>query len=86
MFGRIIRGCGYLEGYGHHPGTGLVLGFVVATTLTGLAEALDAGQSWLAGSLVGGLFSLPIVGLYLYGAYDRAALYDRKQARRTDNE
>lgn len=57
---RIIRGMGYIKGYGHHPGTPLIIGFIVAA-LYGLG-------------IIGLLFISPFLLAYILGAYDRGNL------------
>jgi hypothetical protein len=63
---QIIRGCGYVDGYGSHPGTGILIALVV---MGGIAGAQGAG--W-RGFLFGACMMLLIFGpIYLFGAYDR---------------
>ncbi len=64
-----LQGCGYLEGYGHHPGTG----FMVILLLSGAAAGSDGG--WI-GSLIGMAAMACTFGvLYLSGAYSRAKAF-----------
>ena len=63
---RVIAGCGYLEGYGHHPGTAIMCLFIIAATAAGAHRGYT-------GALVGALISCGVlVPLYLAGAYGRA--------------
>jgi len=60
------QGCGYLEGYGYHPGSGS-MAFLIA-----LGAAAGADGGW-AGSLFGaGAMATTFGSLYLVGAYCRA--------------
>lgn len=61
----IWRGCGYVPGYGHHPGTGLILMWNAGAAFVG------ASEGGIAGALVGLLFMSPMTGIYLWGAYER---------------
>ena len=58
MLRRIIAGCGYVEGYGHHPGTIPLLFFIVLGFVAG---------GWIGGVISGGVWSIP----YFVGAYAR---------------
>jgi hypothetical protein len=55
----IVRGCGELPTFGHHPGTPIVIMFIIAFTIA---------TGW-HGLLVSCLLFLPI---YLWGAYHRS--------------
>ena len=71
----IIRGCGYLPGYGSPPGTPVLILFVL---MGGLAGAQRAG--WV-GFLGGAGVLLAVFGpLYLYGSYERSR--EEEQARK----
>ncbi len=60
------QGCGYLEGYGYHPGSGFVAFLIV------LGAAAGANSGWI-GSLIGaGAMAATFGLLYLVGAYGRA--------------
>lgn len=54
-----IRGCGELPTFGHHPGTPIVIAFIIAHTLA---------MGWF-GLIMSCLMFLPI---YLWGAYSRS--------------
>ena len=43
LYRRVIMGAGYLEGYGEHPGTGLVVALILITALAGGASGGNAG-------------------------------------------
>ncbi|WP_430430237.1 hypothetical protein [Oceanicaulis sp.] len=61
----IWRGCGYVPGYGHHPGTGLILMCNAGAAFVGVIEG------GIAGVLIGLLFMAPMTGVYLWGAHER---------------
>jgi hypothetical protein len=64
-----LQGCGYLEGYGHHPGSG----FMVILLLSGAVAGSDGG--WI-GSLIGmAAMGCTFGVLYLSGAYSRAKAF-----------
>lgn len=72
FFQRIWRGAGYLEGYGHHPGTEMFLFMVVACGLAGV------GRGGWAGFIGGSLFGFVMLGIpYAYGCYGRTKSYER---------
>ena len=67
----VIRGCGYLEHCGHHPGTFFVLAFILIGAIAGSDEGWKGslGRAILTGVLIG-----PI---YLHGAYERSVEDER---------
>lgn len=67
----IWRGCGYVPGYGHHPGTGLILMCNAGAVFVG------ASEGGVTGALVGLLLMSPITGIYLWGAYERGKRKDK---------
>jgi len=68
----IIRGCGYLDGYGEHPGTPFLIAMVVMGFVAGAQRGLLVG-------LIGAGVMLAVFGsMYLCGAHDRG----RSAARR----
>lgn len=68
----MIRGCGYLEHCGDHPGTS----FLVICVLMGVCVGASRG-GWV-GALGGALFmGAFIVPLYLWGAYERSVLNEK---------
>ncbi len=75
---QIIRGCGTLPHVGEHPGTLYVVALIGAGAYAGATRS---------GSVLGALVGAAIVGvvilpMYLYGAYERARISDRMEARR----
>jgi hypothetical protein len=69
----IIRGCGRIEGYGKHTGTG----WLIASVLIG---ALLGTGSTSRGPLVGAGAALLIFGpVYLLGAHERAVEAERRR-------
>ena len=72
----IIRGAGYLEGFGHHPGTGMLFLFIV---MVGLAGAQRGGWSgFIGGCVFSSIFFLP---MYFHGCIERSKESDRVQKR-----
>lgn len=70
------RGCGTLPHVGSHPGTGVLVGLVC---ITGAAGAQAGG---LVGFTAASIIGVCIYGpMYLYGAYSRAQLSDKLEAR-----
>lgn len=71
FFQRIWRGAGYLEGYGHHPGTWI---FVVMVIIIGLAGANNGWEGFVSGLL----FGFVLLGIpYACGCYSRTKDYER---------
>ena len=70
----IIRGAGYLEGYGHHPGTGIMLLFIFIGGLAGVQRGDWAG--FFGGMILSAIFYLP---LYCWGCIDRSKASDQTQ-------
>jgi len=61
-----LKGCGYLEGYGHHPGTIPLAILVVSGAFAGV------WSGWV-GAIAGAGVMAAICGpFYLAGAYERA--------------
>lgn len=76
IISRIFRGCGYLPGYGSHPGTGALFLFIAMAAVAGLRAG------W-RGALLGACVMGAVFGpMYLYGAYDRARSFDRARKMR----
>lgn len=75
---RYIRlGAGYLEGYGHHPGTPFVVMMTLATGLAGL-------EGGLIGFLLASFLGLALYGsMWLVGAYGRGKDWTARQKRLT---
>lgn len=59
MIRAIIRGMGYVEGYGDHPGTVPLIFFLLL--------GLVASRSWVGPAIMGLAFG----PFYLWGAYER---------------
>lgn len=72
FFKRIWRGSGYLEGYGHHPGTSIVLIMLLASGLAGVEKGGLRG--FIGGAIIGAICILP---LYIIGCIDRAKGYEQ---------
>lgn len=71
FFKRAWAGAGYLEGYGNHPGTGVV---IVMILCTGAAAAQKGGLSgFIAGLAIGAVAFLPF---YIMGCVSRAKSYE----------
>ena len=69
---RIWRGARYLEGYGYHPGTGVLL---ITAFMCGIA---GLGKGGLSGFLGGFIIGLALMILpWMVGCYDRAMSYER---------
>lgn len=67
----MVRGCGYLEHCGDHPGTPLVIALIVMGVIAGS----DGGWK---GSLGGAaLMGASIGPLYLWGAYKRSVFNEK---------
>lgn len=68
----MIRGCGYLEHCGDHPGTS----FLVICVLMGVCVGASRG-GW-SGAFSGAAFMGAFIGpLYLWGAYERSVEDER---------
>jgi hypothetical protein len=70
---------GYLESCGDHPGTALLIAFLLMGGLAGLNKSND-----FMGFVKGAAFcSIFIVPLYLNGCYDRGLIDEVEQQERT---
>jgi len=69
---RIIAGAGYLEGYGDHPGTGVVAVSILACGLAGAQRGSWAG--FFGGMAFGFIAIMPFFAI---GCIDRAKAYER---------
>ncbi len=79
---KIVKGCGYLPGYGTHPGTIVVISLALIGALAGITSK---SPDKLYGALVGASFmSVFILPLYFYGAYERANDYEKEKNGRND--
>lgn len=72
---QIIRGAGYLEGYGEHPGNSMVVIMLIVCGLAGAQRGSWAG--FFGGTVIGSMFILP---LWIHGCISRANACDRAQA------
>lgn len=74
----IWRGCGYLPGVGDHPGTGMVIMFILLSA----AACATSRPGGLFGFFVGLIaMSALMLPIYFYGAYDRSKISDRMVAK-----
>ena len=71
----IIRGMGYLEGYGHHPGNLILL----AILLVGGINGLDGGLRGFFGGM--GIIALGMLPMYIHGCYARSVSYEKDKER-----
>jgi len=71
----IVQGAGYLEGYGHHPGTETML-FLIA--LCGLSGANGGIWGFIGGMIIGAIAIIPFWGV---GCVSRARSYQRSVER-----
>jgi len=72
LFKRIWMGAVYLEGYGHHPGWGMLGIYVLVSGLAGI------NKGGLNGFIFGSLFSLCFFGpIFLWGCWSRAKDYEQ---------
>jgi hypothetical protein len=72
---QVIRGAGYLEGFGNHPGVDMV---VIMLLVCGLAGVEKGGLTgFLGGMAIGAIFILPF---FIAGCVSRANACDEKQA------
>lgn len=71
-----IRGCGTLPHVGEHPGTLMLIAFLLMGALAG---EKGGWRGCIIGAAVMALFIGPI---FLWGAYDRANLSDQLEAER----
>ena len=72
------QGCGYLEGYGYHPGSGFVAFLIV------LGAAAGAEGGWIASLIGAGAMAATFGSLYLVGAYGRAKDFHSQNAEGRD--
>lgn len=76
----IVRGAGYLEGYGRHPGTGMLLLCIFLGGLAGIEHGGFIG--FIGGCIFASVFYLPI---YILGCIERSKESDRAQKRLLKN-
>lgn len=75
----IIRGCGWLEHCGDHPGTAVLFAFILSGALGGS----NGGWNGILGGA--GIMSAFMMPLYLHGAYERSIL-DEKLSKNNQND
>lgn len=63
------KGLGYLDGYGHHPGTEVLLFLIFLGAIAG-------SQEGITGIFIGAAIMFILFGgIYFYGAYERGRCY-----------
>lgn len=67
---RTIKGMGYLDSCGYHPGTGIVIAFL----LMGGIATTNKDNYILSFATGAGIMSVLIAPLYLSGCYDRGKI------------
>ena len=67
---RTIKGMGYLDSCGDHPGTALLIAFILMGGIAGLNKSNDM-MGFAKGA---GFMSILIGPLYLNGCHDRAVI------------
>lgn len=72
----IIRGAGYLEGYGHHPGNATIVFLIVLCGLSGIEKGGSTG--FIIGGILGAMAFLPA---WCAGSVSRARAYQRSVER-----
>lgn len=80
MIRQIIRGCGTLPHVGEHPGTVMLVGFIICGAL---AAAHRGWNGALGGALI---MAIGLGPFYLWGAYDRAQLSDELSKQNEHNQ
>jgi hypothetical protein len=76
FFRRVIKGAGYLEGYGHHPGTLLLAVFILCCGLAGIKNGKVFG--FFGGMAFGAICMGPF---YIIGCVERAKGYEEAVVR-----
>jgi hypothetical protein len=71
----IIRGMGYLEGFGYHPGNWMM----VSIMLIGGIAGIDGGWRGFFGGF--GIVFLGMLPMYMYGCYTRSVNYEKDRER-----
>lgn len=79
FFKRIWMGAGYLEGYGHHPGWGVIAIYVFASGLAGIENGGVRG--FIGGSIIAVVIIAPI---FMLGCVSRAKDYENDVERTFD--
>lgn len=78
---RIVMGAGYIDGYGEHPGTGLVVALILITALAGGASGGDIG--FIGGAVIATLIYGP---MWICGCVGRANAALKQHIERTERE
>jgi hypothetical protein len=76
---RTIKGMGYLDSCGDHPGTALLIAFLLMGGLAGLNKSNDI-MGFATGA---GLMGIVVAPLYLSGSYERGKIEDEMNLKRT---
>jgi hypothetical protein len=79
---RTIKGMGYLDSCGDHPGTALLIAFLLMGGLAGLNKSNDI-RGFASGA---GLMGILVAPLYLSGCYERGKIEDEINAKRTPDQ
>jgi hypothetical protein len=79
---RTIKGMGYLDSCGDHPGTALLIAFLLMGGLAGLNKSNDI-RGFVSGAGFMGAFVVP---LYLSGSYERGKIEDEMNHKRTPDQ
>lgn len=74
---QVIRGCGTMPHVGNHPGTVWFAALVAVGALQGV------NNGWIGAAIGGCLMFAAMGAIYFTGAYQRAGLSDRLEAKRT---
>ena len=79
---RTIKGMGYLDSCGDHPGTALLIAFILMGGIAGLNQSNDM-MGFATGAGIMGAFVAP---LYLSGCYERGKIEDEMNLKRTPDQ
>lgn len=73
---KTMKGCGYLPGYGWHPGNHFMAYMAAIGVVIGVTSH---SPNKMYKALEGALFiTVPLLPAYLYGAYERVTDYERR--------
>ncbi len=75
---RTIRGMGYLDSCGYHPGTSLLIVFMLMGGLAGVNKTNDV-SGFLKGA---GLMGASIAPIYFIGCHDRALIEEIREKKK----
>lgn len=76
---RTIRGMGYLDSCGYHPGTSLLIAFMIMGGIASINKPNDV-SGFLKGVGLVGAFIAPI---YFIGCHDRALIEENEKRKKT---